>query len=142
MAIDEDIAAASSVNDVVRSHAMYIDVAVHYLRPKQVVYIREALQGIIREVIEQDELDLETDPCVVSCNRNRTWQNLTISIRFIARVSIQKKCALVEKARKARIYRFTKLSKILRLVRNIFIVSLLSVRMLYHLSFLTCSHAI
>jgi DICT domain-containing protein len=48
---------------------MYINVAVHYVRPKQVAYVREALQAVIREVIDEDELDLETDPVVVRAYR-------------------------------------------------------------------------
>jgi Ras GTPase-activating-like protein IQGAP2/3 len=45
---------------------MYMAIAVHYVRPKQVSYVREALQAVIREVIDQEDLDLETDPVVVS----------------------------------------------------------------------------
>lgn len=44
---------------------MYINVAVHYVRPKQVAYVRDALQAVILEVIGQEELDLETNPAVV-----------------------------------------------------------------------------
>ena len=51
---------------------MYMTIAVHYVRPKQVSYVREALQSIIREVVEQDDLDLETDPVVVS-SRDLIW---------------------------------------------------------------------
>lgn len=45
---------------------MYISVAVHYVRPKQVIYVRDALQAAILEVINQRDLDLETDPLIVS----------------------------------------------------------------------------
>lgn len=44
---------------------MYINVAVLYIRPKQAAYVREALQTVMREVTEQDNLDLESDPAVV-----------------------------------------------------------------------------
>ena len=44
---------------------MYINVAMHYLRPKQVPYIRETLQGVITDVVTSDDLDLETDPSAV-----------------------------------------------------------------------------
>lgn len=44
---------------------MFINVAVHYLRPKQTAYIRETLQAVIRGVIESEDLDLETDPSKV-----------------------------------------------------------------------------
>jgi Ras GTPase-activating-like protein IQGAP2/3 len=46
---------------------MYINIAVHYVRPKQRIYAREAFQTIIREVVDSKELDLEADPSVV-CN--------------------------------------------------------------------------
>lgn len=45
---------------------MYINIAVHYVRPRQVTYIRDAFQAIIRELIDADDLDLEADPSVVS----------------------------------------------------------------------------
>lgn len=57
--------AATSVQEVTLSHPIFIDIAVHYLRPKQVVFIKETVQYVMREVIHQDDLDLETDPCVV-----------------------------------------------------------------------------
>jgi Ras GTPase-activating-like protein IQGAP2/3 len=44
---------------------MYINVAVHYIRPKQVAYVRETLQSIIREVVHSEDLDLEADPSLV-----------------------------------------------------------------------------
>lgn len=62
----DEVAAANSVEDIIRSHPSFINVAVHYLRPKQTPFIRETLQGVVREVIKADDLDLETDPCVVS----------------------------------------------------------------------------
>ncbi len=65
-AVHDEVAAANSVEDIIRSHPSFINVAVHYLRPKQTPFIRETLQGVVREVINADDLDLETDPCVVS----------------------------------------------------------------------------
>lgn len=44
---------------------MYINIAVHYVRPKQVAYVRETLQSIIREVVHSEDLDLEADPSLV-----------------------------------------------------------------------------
>ncbi|KAI9001428.1 hypothetical protein BD414DRAFT_405968 [Trametes punicea] len=64
-AIHDEVTAATSVEDVIRAHPSFINVAVHYLRPKQTTYIRETLQGVIREVIDAEDLDLETDPCVI-----------------------------------------------------------------------------
>ena len=65
-AIRQKVAAANSVDDIIHGHPTFINVAVHYLRPKQTAYIRDALQGVIREVVKADDLDLETDPTVVS----------------------------------------------------------------------------
>jgi len=44
---------------------MYINVALRYVRPKQAVYVRDALQDLIREIVEDDQLDLETNPAEV-----------------------------------------------------------------------------
>ena len=61
----EEVAAAKTVNDVIHAHPTFINVAVKYLRPKQTAYIQSTLQGVIREVINADDLNLETDPCLV-----------------------------------------------------------------------------
>ncbi|KZT12580.1 uncharacterized protein LAESUDRAFT_733237 [Laetiporus sulphureus 93-53] len=61
-AIREEAAAALTIQDIARGHPMFINVAVHYLRPKQTSYIRETLQRVIRGVIDSDDLDLEPDP--------------------------------------------------------------------------------
>lgn len=44
---------------------MYINIAVQYLRPKQVTYVRDTLQAIVRELVEAADLDLESDPSKV-----------------------------------------------------------------------------
>jgi len=44
---------------------MYINIAIHYIRPHQMTYAREALQAVIRDVINSDDLDLEADPSLV-----------------------------------------------------------------------------
>ena len=53
------------MQEVARTHPTFINVAVHYVRSKQTAYIKETLQDAIREVISSEDLDLETDPCVV-----------------------------------------------------------------------------
>jgi Ras GTPase-activating-like protein IQGAP2/3 len=53
------------VDAIVRGHPMYINIAVHYMRPKQSAFVREAFQSIIREVINSDDLDLEANPIAV-----------------------------------------------------------------------------
>jgi len=49
---------------------LYITVAVQYIRSRQVTYVKDALQGIIRELVETDDLDLEASPSKVyrSCH--------------------------------------------------------------------------
>lgn len=44
---------------------MYMNIAVHYVRRKQVIYVRDTLQAVIREVIDAEDLDLEADPSLV-----------------------------------------------------------------------------
>lgn len=44
---------------------MYLSIVVQYLRPRQVAYVRETLQPIVRELIEAVDLDLESDPSIV-----------------------------------------------------------------------------
>jgi Ras GTPase-activating-like protein IQGAP2/3 len=44
---------------------MYINIAVHYVRPKQSIFVREALQTVVCEVVGSNDLDLEADPSLV-----------------------------------------------------------------------------
>jgi hypothetical protein len=68
---------------------MYINIAVHYVRPKQITYAREAFQGIIREVVDSDDLDLEVDPSVVCSDFCLFSINVNVClVRFIGRVLI------------------------------------------------------
>lgn len=48
-----------------RNHPIYLNIAVHYIRPKQSIFARVAFQTIIREFIDSIDLDLEADPCLV-----------------------------------------------------------------------------
>lgn len=64
-AIIEEIKAAPAIIEIIRGYPMYVTVAVQYVRPKQVAYVREALYTMINEVISQRDLDLETDPVQV-----------------------------------------------------------------------------
>lgn len=45
---------------------MYINIAVQYVRPKQISYVRDTFSALINGVIAQENLDLETDPVRVS----------------------------------------------------------------------------
>ena len=53
---------AKTLGDVIHGHPVYISIALHYIRPRQTVHIRETLQPLIRDVITTDDLDLEVDP--------------------------------------------------------------------------------
>lgn len=66
MAIHEEVKAAASIDDMMQDRRTYLNVAVHYVRPKQVAFVRDVLQSVVREVLDADDLDLETDPVVVS----------------------------------------------------------------------------
>ncbi|CUA76921.1 Ras GTPase-activating-like protein rng2 [Rhizoctonia solani] len=65
MSIIEEVAAANTIQEVIQSHPMYLSVAIQYIKHKQTAYIRDTLKAIIKEVIEMEDLDLETDPVVI-----------------------------------------------------------------------------
>ncbi|KDQ64483.1 hypothetical protein JAAARDRAFT_28113 [Jaapia argillacea MUCL 33604] len=67
--IKEEVESAPAITNIVHGHPMYINIAVHYVRPKQIAYIREALQSVIREVIDAEDLDLEIDPSIIYRSR-------------------------------------------------------------------------
>lgn len=53
---------------------MYLNIAVQYVRARQVTYVREAFKAIILEVIDADDLDLEADPSAVCpCGTNDAY---------------------------------------------------------------------
>ncbi|KAH9060882.1 ras GTPase-activating protein [Lactarius vividus] len=60
--ITEEVEYAKTLADVIHGHPVYINIALHYIRPKQTVHIREALQPLIRDVVATEDLDLEVDP--------------------------------------------------------------------------------
>ncbi|EPQ59223.1 hypothetical protein GLOTRDRAFT_34245 [Gloeophyllum trabeum ATCC 11539] len=69
ISIQQEIAAANSVVDIQHGHPMYINIAVHYIRAKQVVYVREILQSLIREIVNSDDLNLEVDASIIYRSR-------------------------------------------------------------------------
>lgn len=62
LSITEEIECAKTPSDVIHGHPVYINIALHYIRPKQTVHVRETLQPLIRDVISAEDLDLEADP--------------------------------------------------------------------------------
>ncbi|XP_006460082.1 hypothetical protein AGABI2DRAFT_202767 [Agaricus bisporus var. bisporus H97] len=69
LAIRDEISTSNSIDDVIRNHPIYLNITVHYIRPKQSTFSREAFETIIKEVIESDDLDLEVDPTVLHQSR-------------------------------------------------------------------------
>ncbi|PPQ77741.1 hypothetical protein CVT25_011176 [Psilocybe cyanescens] len=65
LAIKEEIVNALSIDDIIAGYPMYLNIAVHYVRPRQVTYVRDSYQAIIRELIDADDLDLEADPSII-----------------------------------------------------------------------------
>ncbi|KAF8138302.1 ras GTPase-activating protein [Boletus edulis] len=63
--IRKEVDNARTVDDVSHGHPMYINIAVQYLRPKQVTYVRDTLQAIVRELVEAADLELESDPSII-----------------------------------------------------------------------------
>jgi Ras GTPase-activating-like protein IQGAP2/3 len=70
---------------------MYINIAVQYIRPKQVFYIQETLQKIILDIVGSDDLDLEVDPTIVSFSQliNEGWNDTFMTQIHRARVSLE-----------------------------------------------------
>ncbi|KAF9451707.1 ras GTPase-activating protein [Macrolepiota fuliginosa MF-IS2] len=69
LAIRDEITSATSIDDLMRNHAIYLNITVHYIRPKQSTFAREAFQTIIKEVIDSTDLDLEADPTLLHHSR-------------------------------------------------------------------------
>ncbi|EJD53517.1 hypothetical protein AURDEDRAFT_52863 [Auricularia subglabra TFB-10046 SS5] len=65
----EEIRAAPTLRDLFTAQPMYMNVAVQYFKPKQVPYVKEMLQVLIRAVVDEHDLDLETDPSLIYRNR-------------------------------------------------------------------------
>ncbi|KAI0053622.1 ras GTPase-activating protein [Auriscalpium vulgare] len=63
--IIEEVSAATSIEDVVHGHPVYINIALHYIRSKQIAHVREALKPLISEVVNSPDLDLEVDPAQI-----------------------------------------------------------------------------
>lgn len=82
LSIRQEVASAQTVDGVIRGHPLYINIAVQYLRPKQVTYVRETLQAIIRELVEASDLDLESDPSKV-CTVLFFGAEFLMNFRFI-----------------------------------------------------------
>ncbi|KAJ2718545.1 iqgap- protein, partial [Coemansia sp. Cherry 401B] len=65
-AIQIELSSISTLQEFLRGNPIFIKLAVHYNRgAKERKYLRDLLQPLIRKVIEDAELDLESDPLVI-----------------------------------------------------------------------------
>jgi Ras GTPase-activating-like protein IQGAP2/3 len=74
VAVQDEVNSAGSIHEIIHGHPVYINIAVPYARPKQNTYVRDALQAVIRRVIDapavgEPPIDLELDPSVVSVSQ-------------------------------------------------------------------------
>ncbi|THH07688.1 hypothetical protein EW145_g3209 [Phellinidium pouzarii] len=71
--IKGEIAIVPSVELAMREIPIYLSIALQYGRPKQVTYVRDMLQPhiwtVIEGVVNEEKLDLETDPCIIYRSR-------------------------------------------------------------------------
>jgi len=65
----EEVKCAKTLTDMIHGHPVYISIALHYIRPKQTVHLRDTLQPLIRDVVSTEDLDLEVDPKQVSASQ-------------------------------------------------------------------------
>ncbi len=94
-AINEEINAAPTLQDVIRGHPMYFNIAVQYARPKQIAYVRDSLSMVINEVISQPGLDLQTDPVLVRASLDYLRGCSHWPLRSIAHDSTKRKLVQV-----------------------------------------------
>ncbi|KAJ2723116.1 iqgap- protein [Coemansia sp. Benny D115] len=65
-AIQMELASIDTLHEFLRGNPIFIKLAVHYNRgAKERKYLRDLLQPLIKKVIEDPELDLESDPLVI-----------------------------------------------------------------------------
>ncbi|KAJ2855939.1 iqgap- protein, partial [Coemansia erecta] len=65
-AIQIELSSIESLHEFLRGNPIFIKLAVHYNRgAKERKYLRDLLQPLIKKVIEDPELDLESDPLVI-----------------------------------------------------------------------------
>ncbi|KAJ2823713.1 iqgap- protein, partial [Coemansia erecta] len=65
-AIQIELSSISTLQEFLRGNPIFIKLAVHYNRgAKERKYLRDLLQPLIRKVIDDTELDLESDPLVI-----------------------------------------------------------------------------
>ncbi|KAE8250251.1 hypothetical protein A4X13_0g4869 [Tilletia indica] len=64
--IVEELAGVSTVQEFIRGNAQFIKLVVQYNRgAKERKYLRDLLSPLVRGVMDDDTIDLETDPCTI-----------------------------------------------------------------------------
>ncbi|EJD01008.1 uncharacterized protein FOMMEDRAFT_21471 [Fomitiporia mediterranea MF3/22] len=68
-----EVAMSPSAESAIPEIPMFLSIGLQYSRPKQVTYVRDTLQPLIWAVVDgvvnDDKLDLETDPCIIYRSR-------------------------------------------------------------------------
>ncbi|KZO89449.1 hypothetical protein CALVIDRAFT_574163 [Calocera viscosa TUFC12733] len=64
-AILEEVRSAPTIDDVVESHPMFLSIALQYVRPEQVSWLRETLCNLVDEIIGQPAFNPVTDRVVI-----------------------------------------------------------------------------
>jgi Ras GTPase-activating-like protein IQGAP2/3 len=71
----EEVQEISNVNDFMRGNFMFIKMVMIYVRgAKERRYLRELLGPLVRQVLEDDFLDLESDPMMVMYPGSVAWR--------------------------------------------------------------------
>lgn len=124
LAVKGDVLKSPSATAVMQDSPMYLTVALRYGRSKQALYIRDVFQAVVNDVANQEDLDLETDPCAVclSCHSCHKVIQLTNKRRSIVEGLMQKKYVQEWRAASRRMSLTNRQWKILRLVRTSFTV--------------------
>jgi Ras GTPase-activating-like protein IQGAP2/3 len=64
--IHEELLHLTSLPQFIQSNFVFVRLAVQYARgAKERKYVRQILSRLVREVLDSDEMDLETDPAMV-----------------------------------------------------------------------------
>lgn len=64
--IDEELSLVSTVQDFIRGNAQFIKLVAQYNRgTRERKYLQDVLSPLVHDIMQQDGLDLETDPCAI-----------------------------------------------------------------------------
>ncbi|RKP27978.1 hypothetical protein SYNPS1DRAFT_26408 [Syncephalis pseudoplumigaleata] len=104
-AIKIEIDSINEVSEFLRGNPVFIKLAMHYYRgAKERKYLRDLLQPLIREVVENPELDLESDPLVIYRSLIREEESRT-GVRSQRPYDVQREDALTDAETRATLIR-------------------------------------